>query len=579
MSKFPVAGQSFVTIRRKNLLYIDKTEYIYKIIEDEGCYFLSRPRRFGKSLLLGAMEELFKGNRQLFKGLAIDSLGYDFQPYPVIKLSMAGLIGSTEGNLTDEALRETGAANIIEFLRYRLRIKLSAAASDNKLDAPKLVQDKGLNFSDIPPNSLLEIILQTLHDKTDKKVVVLIDEYDSPIQSVISDSSLADEIRKELHNFYSSLKTYSDDNKIHFLFVTGITKFAKASFFSVFNNYLDLTLDSHCAGICGFTMPEFEEHLVPFLPDVLESKKSEGSLAESVALDEFKQMVLDQYDGYTWDGKTRILNPFSLINFLYFKKLNSYWYQSGTPTFLMDLVRENPYEITRPDSFSLSTLSLSSLDIGHLSLVPLLFQTGYLTVDKVMSDTEYLLKEPNSEVSEAFNVGIMNALTNKTNKNIDELAKDINQALHNVDNMLLTKCFTTILDWFPYEIHVPLEYYYHSIIHCVLKVLKYKIESDVSQSGGRIDMVLEYSSKCVFVMEFKFESLVHKKTVANADGTEEVKTITVSPEVLLPKLLKDAKNQIEAKNYSRKYENEFETVHKVAVGIAGRTNIAVEIYK
>ncbi|MDR1308986.1 MAG: AAA family ATPase, partial [Deltaproteobacteria bacterium] len=325
LQELPSKGQTFSSIRRQNLLYVDKTRPIHEIISTGGCCFLSRPRRFGKSLLLGTMAEIFRGRRELFQGLWIGSpeCGYDFTEYPVVHMSLAGTPDTTEG------------------LIYSLVYRIVAAAGENDLNLGEIATTKRLNFEAMSPGDMLDLLVRSLREKTGQKAVVLIDEYDAPILGVIGDVGQAMRNRDVLRGFYSALKTLSDLGHVHFMFVTGLTKFAKASVFSVFNNLKDLTLDPQYADICGFTVPEFDARLAAYLPEALENSRSIGDVPRQTSLGEFRETVLGFYDGYSWDGRTRVLNPFSLINFLDQKELVSFWYNSGTPTFLVDLICEN----------------------------------------------------------------------------------------------------------------------------------------------------------------------------------------------------------------------------------------------
>jgi hypothetical protein len=264
---------------------------------------------------------------------------------------------------------------------------------------------------------------------------------------------------------------------------------------------VDLTLNPEYVGICGFSIDEFDACLSPYLPGVLEYNKSKGFVPASTDLEGFRRMVLDLYDGYSWDGETKILNPYSLIQFLKAKELLSFWYESGTPTFLFDLIRNNPREFARSDSNTLSRLSLSNVDIDNLSLVPLLFQTGYLTIAKKANSSDFVVREPNGEVTDSFNLGLLLAMTDRTAKNIDELKGDVGKALRDSDPGLLTRSFETILNWFPLRLHISLEYYCHSIFLSILKMLRYKVIAEVNEALGIIDLVLEYSAKRVYIME------------------------------------------------------------------------------
>ncbi|MDR1110353.1 MAG: AAA family ATPase, partial [Deltaproteobacteria bacterium] len=300
LQDLPSKGQTFSSIRRQNLLYVDKTRPIHEIISTGGCCFLSRPRRFGKSLLLGTMAEIFRGRRELFQGLWIGSpeCGHDFIEYPVVHMSLAVTSETPEG------------------LMASLAYKVIAAAKENQLNLSKIATRDGLNFEAMSPGDMLDLLVRSLREKTGQNAVILIDEYDAPILGVIGDVGQAMKNRDVLRGFYSALKTLADQDYVHFMFVTGLTKFAKASIFSVFNNLKDLTLDPRYADICGFTVPEFDARLAAYLPGALENVKSRGKLPRQTSLGEFRGMVLDFYDGYSWDGETRVLNPFSLVNFL-----------------------------------------------------------------------------------------------------------------------------------------------------------------------------------------------------------------------------------------------------------------------
>jgi hypothetical protein len=281
MKKLPSSGQTFSIIIQEKLLYVDKTEYIHRLIENGVCYFLSRPRRFGKSLLLGTMKELFLGNRELFTGLWIDSSDYDFKKYPVIHLSM------------------TGSCNSIEELRGLIVEELKGAAGKN-----------GLAIEGDIPSNILKSLVRSLKLKTGNKVVVLIDEYDKPILDKINNVPQAVNNREELKDFYSSLKALCDSDDIHFIFITGVTKFAKASVFSGLNNLKDLTLNPEYAGICGFSLFEFEKYFSDYLPGILEYNIYEKVLKPKSTISDLKEKILNYYDGYSWDGKNKVLNPF-----------------------------------------------------------------------------------------------------------------------------------------------------------------------------------------------------------------------------------------------------------------------------
>ncbi|MDR1607347.1 MAG: AAA family ATPase, partial [Deltaproteobacteria bacterium] len=317
MLKLPAQGQSFPQIREDNLLYVDKTKYFYPMLKKGGCYFLSRPRRFGKSLIIGALAELLKGNRELFKGLWIDSSDYDFKKYPVVTLNMVG-------EHKNEAALEASLIN-----------KLHGAAEENGLRLADL--DLAENST---PGDILDRLVRKLCSDNNSRVAILIDEYDAPIQKAIGDVARAIINRDVLSGFYSSIKALTDLGKTRLVFVTGVTKFAKASIFSGFNNLSDMTLNSEYNAICGFTLEEFRGYFLDYLPGILERNKSNGFMPPEADLDYLIEEIVGYYDGYSWDGETRVLNPYSLIQALDQKKLKAYWFSSGAPSFIIELLKK-----------------------------------------------------------------------------------------------------------------------------------------------------------------------------------------------------------------------------------------------
>jgi hypothetical protein len=559
MLKLPSSGQNFTEMIKNKYLYIDKTKQIYEIITNGKCFFLSRPRRFGKSVLLGTMAEIFRGRRDLFHGLWIDSpeSGYDFIEYPVVNISLAG------------------ASETAEKLMNSLAYKVVAAAHENELNIFEIAMRGGLNFNAMSPGNLLDLLVRSLKEKHGRNAVILIDEYDAPILSVIDDIAQAVENRKVLHGFYSSLKTLSDQGYVHFMFVTGLTKFSKASVFSVFNNLDDLSLDPQYADICGFTVQEFDACLAAYLPGVLENAQDLGDVSRHVSLEQFREMVLGYYDGYSWDGKTRLLNPCSIINCLKKRLLGSFWYDTGTPTFLIDLIRKNLFSFVKSETYAMSKTALEAVDVETLKLAPLLFQTGYLTIGARLGAGDYLLREPNREVSEALNNHILESLIRKEDAAIKNWRKKIIASLDSLDEKGLAETLAEILREIPYEIHEPLEHYYQSVIYSFLKAWEFKVLAEERHGEGRVDLSLEFSSQRVFLFELKYEALANPKDPSSQKAMERFKA---KRERLKAKALAEAKAQMENRGYAEKYGNSAIAVHKVALGLVGRAAVAAEIY-
>jgi hypothetical protein len=540
MQKLPSEGQDFATIRQDNLLYVDKTEYIYKIIKTKGCLFLYRPRRFGKSLLLGAMAEALKGNRKRFENLWIGNSDYDFKKYPVVKLTITGECD------TEEALKDT------------IITELKIAARVNELTA----------IEGISPGDILKNMVYSLKTKTGERVAILIDEYDYPILSQISNIPQALKNRKILLDFYSALKTLADDDQLRLLFVTGVTKFAQASIFSVFNNLDDLTFNPEYNGVCGFTMDEFETYFVAYLPSVLEYRKSIGLAEDSVTVEKLREQIKDYYDGYSWDGKNQVYNPFSLIKFLHGKQFEAFWFGSGTPTFLLEFIRRNPREYIQSESQVLSKTSFNAVDVADLELAPLLFQTGYLTVERLIGDGQYQLKGPNVEVDQALNTNVIRFLTGLKDPSITELTARIREALETFDSKALGEAFSRILKWITVQEQPALEGFYHIIIYSVLKALHFKVKSEESEAEGIFDLLIYLPKRAVFVAEFKYEKF---KSEPNAEN--EAKRLE-----LLAEALNLAKAQIEYRRYDARFRDEYPVVKRLAVAIVGKTDVAAEIY-
>jgi hypothetical protein len=386
MKNFPSPNQTFKEIRTSDYIYVDKTEYLYKLITHSGNYFLSRPQGFGKSLILETIKEIFSGNRDFFKGLWINSSDYDFKKYPVLNLVM------------------TGECNTADRLSSLIVDQLKQAARENNVE---------LEDNSASPDSIFQNLVFDIKQKTGQKVVVLIDELDACIFGQLNNIPQALINRRELGYFTSSIKTMCDSDYIHFLLATGVTNFAKGSVFSGFNNLYDLTLDPKYAGICGFTPPEFESYFSDYLPDILEYNKTNKFVESSLSLSDFKKMVLDYYNGYNWGGKTKVINPNSLVKFCNGKRLESFWDESHAPTFFSNLIRETQFDINQATDLPMSYIQLHALDVEDLDLTPLLFLTGYLTIDDQKKSREYFLKAPNIETLQALHRLISKARTDR----------------------------------------------------------------------------------------------------------------------------------------------------------------------
>ena len=361
---YPIGMQTFSEIREEDFLYVDKTEYIYRMTHTSGKYFfLSRPRRFGKSLLVSTMQGYFEGKKELFKGLAIEKLEKDWTEYPVLHFSLAG------GKHMEKD-------QLVRYLLYILKVNEEKFGIVN--DSPD-------------PNVRMLNLIKTVYEQTGQKVVVLIDEYDAPLLDVVHEDTSLGVLREVMRNFYSPLK--DSDRMLRFVFLTGITKFSQLSIFSELNNITNVSMHQEYAGICGITKEElldkFDEDI-----DVLAGRLG---LTHEQALSKLEE----NYDGYhfTWPSSD-IFNPYSLLNCLAEGQMNSYWFGSGTPTYLLNMMRK--YDFTPIDLGEQMDASKDDFDAATetmTTIMPLLYQSGYITIKNYDPETElYALALPNKEV-------------------------------------------------------------------------------------------------------------------------------------------------------------------------------------
>lgn len=399
MKKLPFGIQSFRKIIEGGYVYADKTRYIYDLQNDAGYYFLSRPRRFGKSLLLDTIAETFSGEKELFSGLSIYDTDYSFEKRPVLRLDMSNI-----ANRTPEIFEES-LSNAL-----KLRIKSEGLSIDFKF-----------------PSDIFKALIEALHDKYKKRIAVLIDEYDKPILDHIENFEDAEEIRKILKGFYGVLK--SMDQFLHFTFITGVSKFTKTSIFSGLNNLRDITMTGKYANICGITQEDLDKYFG-------ENIKKMESLEKFKGCGGIRENLLEWYDGYSWDGETRIINPYSLIGFFSEEKFSNYWYRSGTPAFLIGMLKKKPSSFLKLSNIEISDIMLDAYDINQINLVPLLFQTGYLTIAKKRRqgiEEIYLLEMPNLEVREAFYLNVIADFTENGGEIAESAYRRIKDALVNGD--------------------------------------------------------------------------------------------------------------------------------------------------
>ena len=525
MKKLPLGIQNFRKIIEGDYVYVDKTQYVYDLINSESYYFLSRPRRFGKSLLLDTIGEVFNGEKELFKGLWIYGSDYDFEKYPMIRLDMSSI-----SNETPEILKKS----LISGLRNRIK-------------------EEGLEIDDEIPSDLFKHLISSLYKKYNQRVVVLIDEYDKPILDHINDVEIAEANRMVIRGFYGILK--SMDKYLRFTFITGVSKFTKTSIFSELNNLLDITFTKKFANICGITIEDFDAYFREYIKYI-------ASLEEFDIYEDVRDEILAWYDGYSWDGKTKVINPFSLLSFFSQERFAAFWYASGTPKFLIELIKKQPEAYTNLKNFKMTEYMLDSVDIDRITISSLLFQTGYLTVKEIppiADEPVYILDIPNNEVRRAFSLHVLSALTESNAEKAGHARMDVNDALRTGDLPKMLDILRGLFASIPYELHVDSEAYYHSIFYAVMNILGFDIDAEVSVSGGRVDAVMELGDK-VYIIEFKYKNC--------PPGASEEKK-----QKLFAKALGEGMDQIKDRGYYKKYIGSGKTIYQAAFAFLGRDEI------
>lgn len=466
---YPIGMQTFSEIREEDFLYVDKTEYIYRMTHTSGKYFfLSRPRRFGKSLLVSTMQSYFEGKKELFKGLAIDKLEKEWTEYPVLHFDMSG------GKHMEPEQLELYLGYILE-------------------DQEK---NWGINEPRIGANNRLIDLINTAYEKSGKQVVVLIDEYDAPMLDVAHEKEQLDVLRNIMRNFFSPLK-YSEA-KLRFVFLTGITKFSQVSIFSELNNITNVSMDDEYAGICGITKEELLENMsddIDMLADALGYSR-EMMIAK----------LKENYDGYHFSKKSPdVFNPYSLLNCFSKKELGAFWFSSGTPTYLINMLRQFgvlPTEIAPTEAVS---SSFNAPTENMKTITPLLYQSGYVTIKEYDPETRiYTLDIPNKEIK----VGLFdNLLPNyvdgvsaeRGNVAIAKMAlligkRNMDGALHLLQDFLGTVPYCNVTN---YEGH------YQQMLFIIFTLLtNYLVDVEVHTPRGRVDIVL-LTKTDLYVVELK----------------------------------------------------------------------------
>lgn len=498
----PIGIQTFSKLVKENYLYVDKTKDIYNIFSKGGqYYFISRPRRFGKSLLVSTLYELFSGNKNLFKGLWIENK-ITWKRHPVIHIDFTNISSRTP-----------------QILEKELNIKLEKIGKDYNITLDQRRDFKGQ----------FEELIEKLAKK--ERVVILIDEYDKPIIDFIEteEKNIAAANREVLKNFYSVLK--GSDKYIRFVFITGVSKFSRVSIFSGLNNLYDITIDDNFSTLLGITHDE----LLANFSDRIDSLSDKTGLPKNDLLEQLKHW----YNGYSWDGENFLYNPLSILNLFSKNRFGNYWFSTGTPTFLVNHIKNKNKDIISLEKEEVDEAVFESYDIENLEVISMLFQTGYLTIKEIKYigvKGKYVLSYPNLEVKESF---LKHLLARYTSVETGKVGSNIFDLVETIRRKQLEEFFTIIKSLFaaiPSHLFIKdREAYYHTIIYLILTLLGVNIEAEVHTNKGRIDAVIE-TEDSIYVMEFKM-------------GTA-----------------KDALSQIQEIKYYEKYLNKNKQIVLIGVG-------------
>lgn len=507
--RYPIGIQTFSEIIREGYLYVDKTDLVWQLAHYAKFIFMSRPRRFGKSLLTSTLESYFQGKKELFEGLKIMEMEKDWEQYPVVRLDLS----LAKGQGSAEDLKAT--------LMWLLR---------------PFTELYGKCEDEFSPGKVLNGIMQRAYEQTGKQVVVIVDEYDAPLLEVLHEEDTLADKRMVMQEFYQPLK--ANERIVKFCFITGITKFSQLSIFSTINNLTNVTMDSMFANICGIT----ENELATVLKEDVERLAQLNGTTADVMHEQLKQ----KYDGYHFTkDSTDIYNPFSLLKAFQQRELNNYWFESGTPTFLINQLRFFKTDITSLDSLEVFSSDFDQPTENMKDALPLLYQSGYLTIKDYDRDSQlYTLAIPNQEVRVGYIDGLLPVYTGLAARDVKAcFALKFWRALKQHDANLAMKEMQAYLASIPYvegfkqKLHevATAEGFYEYTMYLIFSMLNFYVRTQVKCAGGRTDMVV-WMPDAVYVFELK------------VNGTA-----------------KEALEQIDEKGYAIPYQTENKRVVKVGV--------------
>ncbi len=469
-TRYPIGVQSFEDLRTDGYAYVDKTGFIPKLLSNK-YYFLSRPRRFGKSLLLSTLEAYFRGKKELFEGLEVSKYEHDWVEHPVVHVDFASMGVTTPRDFD-----------------FQLSLQLEDIAASYGIEIPVERRKANLAF---------EYLIRRLHETTGRKVVILIDEYDKGIIEMLQDEAMMEESTKVLRPFFSVLKSH--DRYIRFAFITGVSRFRNTTIFSGFNNPLDISMDPEFAAICGITPQELEANFAEGIDRIAR----EYSYSREKAV----EALLQKYDGYRFTRrKEYVCNPASILSAMRGGLLDNYWVTSGPPKILVDYLRQSDTDIDAMTSRWVSGDILGSTYSAE-DPVSLFFQTGYLTVADWDGDMAYRLRIPNQEVQAALVLLFVPSYTGLSRSGIDNDLRMLRLAINRGDTDGMMRLLQAIVTSIPYHeiVGQPLEKHLHLCMHVIFMMLGANTRCEVANSAGRCDMVAETPWR-VYVFEFKLDA-------------------------------------------------------------------------
>ena len=467
LKNLPIGIQDFESLINDGYLYVDKTALMHRLVSTGRYYFLSRPRRFGKSLLISTLKAYFLGKKDLFEGLAVEQLEQKWTVHPVLHL-----------DLNTAKYKELGKLDAV--------LDKTLSKWEKLYDIKPHDPDFGMRFEDV---------IQCAYEKSGERVVVLVDEYDKPLLETIGNEALQEDYRSTLKSFYGALK--SKDDCIKFAMLTGVTKFGKVSVFSDLNNLNDISLDNDYYNICGISEEELKGVFEPYVNRLAEARK----MTQSEAYSELKR----NYDGYHFTEEAPgMYNPFSLLNALHKRSFGSYWFETGTPSYLVELLKRHDFKLDELKGNKVTANVLSAIDASLSDPIPVIFQSGYLTISGYNERYKlYSLDFPNEEVREGFMLYLMPYYTsvsaNKTGFQISCFVEEVKSGD-------ITAFMTRLESFFantPYDLIKDTENHYQNVLFILCNLCGLYTKAEFHTSNGRVDMTIE-TTDYVYVFEFKY---------------------------------------------------------------------------